>query len=154
MMKKLACMGMALAMSVSILGGSALAVAPTTLEIGTGESTGMIMPRAALFPNGPISGNNSAQTTKFTATSSNGNYIRFWYQNNASASARVYLIRTDSGKEVIVGTIEVSGNGGQKADVYYNSTASSGTYYILIEASDGGSISGNVSAAQYQVNPQ
>ena len=61
--------------------------------------------------------------------------------------------RTDSGKNVLVKSMTVEGDS-QNQEVYYNSTASSGTYYIKIDAvASGGTISGNLSVAQYTKRP-
>ncbi len=112
-----------------------------------------IMPLASLFPQTPIAGAGTYKTYDFTASSSNGNYIRFWFENTTSEAVDVYLYRTDSGKDKLVKSMSVDGDS-HNQEVYYNSTASSGTYYIKIDASEsGGTISGNLSVAQYTKRP-
>lgn len=111
-----------------------------------------IMPRATLYPGHDLSGNNSWRSTEFTASPSNGNYIRFAYTNYASESATVSLVRTDLSSEFTVRSMSVEG-GGYDHRVCYGNTLSQGTYYLYIEASDGGTISGNIAAAQYRTNP-
>jgi hypothetical protein len=89
----------------------------------------------------------------FTASLSNGNYIRFWHQNNTGEDVRVYLYRTDSGGERLVSSMTVSAHH-QGSKVYYSGTAGSGTYRLVAEAHvSGGSISGSIAAAQCKVNP-
>ena len=63
---------------------TAFAAAPANMD-GPG---GIILPRA---------GTGSVRTTAFTATPSNGNYIRVWYENNATSEVMACLYRTDSG---------------------------------------------------------
>ena len=102
---------------------TAFAAAPANMD-GPG---GIILPRAALYPRSPIAGTGSVRTTAFTATPSNGNYIRVWYENNATSEVMVYLYRTDSGKLTVAARFRVGGNGGQGHDNYNTSTAGRGT---------------------------
>ena len=112
-----------------------------------------IMPRATLYPGHDILGNNSWRSTEFTASPSNGNYIRFAYTNYASESATVSLVRTDLSTEFTVRSMLVKG-GGYDHETCYGNTLSQGTYYLYIEATEsGGTVSGNVAAAQYRTNP-
>ncbi len=96
---------------------------------------------------------NSWVSPEFTAAPSNGQYIRYHHENKTEETIRMYLHRTDSGKDIIVSKIDVE----SYADIYatYGETDSgSGTYYIKIEAfPSGGQINGNVSVEQYQHNP-
>ena len=143
-MKRFMSIALAVVMAFA-LQATAFAAAPANMD-GPG---GIILPRAAIYPSGPISGTGSVRTTSFTATPSNGNYIRVWYENNATSKVMVYLYRTDSGKLTVAARFSVEGNGGQGHDVYYTSTAGSGTYYVQIEAvGDGGAINGNLSVTQ------
>lgn len=131
----------------------AFAVTDPTIPSDTSDEDYGIMPLASLFPQTPIAGAGTYKTYDFTASSSNGNYIRFWFENTTSEAVDVYLYRTDSGKDKLVKSMSVDGDS-HNQEVYYNSTASSGTYYIKIDASEsGGTISGNLSVAQYTKRP-
>lgn len=144
-MKRLLSVALAVVM-VFALQSTAFAAAHGTMD-GT---NGISMPRAVIYPSGPIAGSGSVRTTTFTATPSNGNYIRIWYENNAASEVMVYLYCTDAGKLTAAARFRVAGNGGQGNDLYHTSSAGSGTYYVQIEAvGDGGTISGNLSVAQY-----
>ena len=151
-MKKFLSLTLALIMTLALAVPAFAENTPPLPPDASDEDYG-IMPLAALFPQTPISGAGTYETYDFTASSSNGNYIRFWFQNTTSEEVDVYLYRTDSGKNVLVKSMTVEGDS-QNQEVYYNSTASSGTYYIKIDAvASGGTISGTLSVAQYTKRP-
>ncbi len=151
-MKKFLSLTLALIMTLA-LAVPAFAVTDPTIPSDTSDEDYGIMPLASLFPQTPIAGAGTYKTYDFTASSSNGNYIRFWFENTTSEAVDVYLYRTDSGKDKLVKSMSVDGDS-HNQEVYYNSTASSGTYYIKIDASEsGGTISGNLSVAQYTKRP-
>lgn len=112
-----------------------------------------IMPRISLFDDTASSRNGGWTSYEFSATVSNGNYIRFWHQNNTGEKVKVYLYRTDKSTTSYVSMMEVEAND-QNFKVYYNATAGSGTYKIVVEPYvSGGKVSGDVAAAQYKTNP-
>lgn len=151
-MKKFLSLTLALIMTLALAVPAFASTTPPDPPSASDEDDG-IMPLAALFPQTPVADAGSYRSTDFTASSSNGNYIRFWFENTTSEKVTVSLYRTDSGRDVLVKSMPVDGNS-QDQRTYYSSTANSGTYYIYIEAvSSGGTISGNLSVAQYKTNP-
>lgn len=114
---------------------------------------GGTMPMASLISPTPVAGSGSYRTTDFTAFPTKNNYIWWWFENTSDEKVMVYLYRTDSGEDVMVDSRLIYG-GSQDQSGYFDNTASSGTYYIYIDAIDsGGTISGNLSAAQYEKFP-
>lgn len=112
-----------------------------------------IMPMISLFDDTASSRNGGWTSYEFSATASNGNYIRFWHQNNAGEKVKVYLYRTDKSTTSYVSMMEVEAND-QNSKVHYSSTAGSGTYKIVVEPYiSGGKVSSDVAAAQYKTNP-
>ena len=144
MIKKVLSLALALvmAMSLSVTGP----VDPTDPEGG-------IMPLASLFEDEAYSTKGTWTSVEFAAASSNGNYIRYWHQNNTNEEVKVYLYRTDKSTTTFVSSMTVEAND-QNSKVYYNSTAGSGTYKIVVEAYvSGGTVDGDVAAAQYKTRP-
>lgn len=152
-MKKFISMALAIIMATSF-SGSAFAAdisSVDTPEIISGDYD--IMPLVSLFSDTASSRNGGWTSTEFAAASSNGNYIRFWHKNETNQKVKVYLYRTDRSSTTYVSMMYVEAND-QNHKVYYSSTAGSGTYKIVIEPYvSGGTISGDVAAAQYKTNP-
>ncbi len=152
--KKLVTTGLAVVMAMTTVGGVACAAEP--VDAGANEpttTTGIIQPRDVLYPNRSISEAAEWRSNPFGAARGNGNYIRFWYNNRTSERVIVYLYRTDSGRDVLVKQMSVSGNS-QDTRVYNAGNADSGTYYLKVSAvASGGAIRGNISAAQYPTYP-
>lgn len=112
-----------------------------------------ITPWISLFDDTAVSRNGGWTSCEFSATASDGNYIRFWHQNNTGEMVKVYLYRTDKSITSYVSMMYVEAND-QNSKVYYSSTAGSGTYKIVVEPYVSGSkVSGDVAAAQYKTNP-
>ena len=149
-MKKLLSIALALVMAMSV-SVSAFATAP--VDPADSEEV-IIMPRVTLFNDTAYARRNGVWTSvEFSAAPSNGNYIRYWHKNDTGEDVRVYLYRTDGRTTTRVSSMTVKANDQNRA-VYYNSTAGSGTYKIVIEAYvSGGMINGDVSAAQYKTRP-
>lgn len=105
-------------------------------------------PRAVLYSNSRFSGNASADSTEFTATKGSGTTIRVWYENqeNLSVTVRLYKYGLFGLKSVVL-EFEVSGNS-SKFEAYTANGADTGKYYINVEASDGGDITGYLRANQ------
>ena len=89
-----------------------------------------------------------------TAISTNGNYIRYWHQNDTNEKVKVYLYRTDTKYNTnYVSMMTVNAND-QSSKVFYTRTAGSGTYKITIEAYEsGGDVNGDAALAQYTSHP-
>lgn len=152
-MKKLISLTLALVMAMSLAVPAFAADMPTSAPADIIDTDDGIMPLISLFDDTASSRNGQWTSSEFTATSSNGNYIRFWHRNDTNEKVKVYLYRTDSGRDLVVSTIYVDAND-QNSKVYYDRNASSGTYKIVIEAYvSGGRVSGDVAAAQYKTNP-
>ena len=89
-MKKFLSLTLALIMTLALAVPAFAENTPPLPPDASDEDYG-IMPLAALFPQTPISGAGTYETYDFTASSSNGNYIRFWFQNTTSEEVDVYL---------------------------------------------------------------
>lgn len=141
MKKRVTGLFLAIVLALS-LGVSASAVSLNAIDYNAPQ------PRAVLYDNDRFSGKASADSTEFTATKGSGNTIRVWYDNQESSSVTVTLYKYGwFGLKEAVLTFDVSGNG-DKWDVYTESGADSGTYYINVEANDGGNITGYLRANQ------
>ena len=102
----------------------------------------------ALYPARSISETAEWRSNPFGAARGCGDSIRFRYENQTDERVIVYLHRTDSGRDVLVGQMSVEGNA-QEARVYDAGDADAGTYYLKISAiASGGPIRGDISAAQ------
>ena len=141
-MKKMMQRFLACAMVVSLFAGIAL-----TAHASGGS---VIEPRANLYQSRVVSDDSTWDSREFSASSRNGSYIRFWFDNYTEGYCTVSLYRTDlSSGEMVVARMTVEGNQNEW-DYYYSSTAQNGSYYIKIESTEqGGPIEGYVSAAQY-----
>lgn len=112
------------------------------------DADGEAMPMAALLPPTPVADAGSYRTADFTAFSEKDNYIWWWFENTSDEAVMLYLYRTDSGEDEMVGSRLIYG-GTQDQGGYFDNTAASGTYYIYIETMEpDGAISGNLSVAQ------
>lgn len=113
-----------------------------------------IMPRTGIFSDTAISTNSTWTSPEHSVTSSNGNYIRYWHQNDTNEKVKVYLYRTDTEYHTnYVSMMTVNAND-QGSKVFYTRTAGSGTYKITIEAYEsGGGVNGDVALAQYTSHP-
>ena len=153
--KKLITTGLAVVMAMTTVGGVACAAEPVDEAAREAEAASIaaIQPRGVIFPSQAISGLNSWRSESFTATAGSGNYIRYWYNNRTSERVIVYLYRVNSGRDLLVKQMTVNGNS-QDTRIYNGGNADSGTYYIRVSAVEsGGTIRGNVSAAQYVAPP-
>lgn len=147
-MKKLSALALVLVMATA-LAVLAFTSNTSTVEPTTNPDTNSI----SLFTDGTYSENGEWTSPEFTATSSNGNYIRYWHQNHTAEDVKVYLYRTDSGKSVLISSMQVPQND-QNAKVYYAENAGSGTYKIVVEAYvSGGLVSGSAVVSQYKTSP-
>lgn len=148
MIKKVLSLALALVMAMS-LSVSAFATGP----VDPTDPEGGIMPLVSLFEDEAYSTKGTWTSVEFAAASSNGNYIRYWHQNNTNQKVKVYLYRTDKSTTTFVSSMTVEAND-QNSKVYYNSTAGSGNYKIVVEAYvSGGTVDGGVAAAQYKTRP-
>lgn len=114
-----------------------------------------IMPLINIFTDTAYSTNGKWSSSEYSATSSNGDYIRYWHKNNTNEKVKVYLYRTDTKYNTnYVSMMTVNAND-QGSKVYYSPrSSSSGTYKITIEAYEsGGEVNGDVSLAQYSTHP-
>lgn len=151
-MKRMTSLALALVMTTALTVPAFAASAPTVDPATTITETN-IMPRVSLFTDKAYSENGQWNSSQFTATSSNGNYIRFWHQNDTGEPVKVYLYRIFNGQSLLVSTMEVAKND-QNSQVYYNKNAGSGTYQIVVEPyKSGGLVSGSVAASQYKTRP-
>lgn len=148
-MKILLSLALAISMTMSL---SASVFSVETPPVDPPEVTDAqddIMPLVSLFEDSIYSTNGTWTSPEFAAAPSNGNYIRYWFQNNTNEDVKVYLYRTDKSTSEYALMMIVGAND-QNYTIYHNSTAGSGTYKIVVEAYTSGSIiSGNVAAAQY-----
>lgn len=105
-------------------------------------------PRPVLYSSSRFSGNASADSTEFTATKGSGTTIRVWYENqeNSSVTVRLYKYGWFGLKSVVL-EFDVSGNS-NRFEEYTANGADTGKYYINVEASDGGVITGYLRANQ------
>ena len=150
-MKKFLSMTLALIMTMAL--ASPAFASDTIPPVDPEPEEGWIMPRIAIFTNTASSDNGRWDSSEFSATASNGNYIRFWHDNTTDEDVKVYLYKTDSGTDVRVKSMTVPANS-SLSEVYYSSKAGSGTYKIVIEATvSGGDINGAVNVAQYVTRP-
>lgn len=118
------------------------AISLTALDYNAPQS------RAVLYDNNRLGGNASADSTEFTASKNNGDTICVWYENKANSSVKVTLYKYGwFGLKSNVLDFEVAGNS-SKSEEYTASGANTGTYYINIQASDGGVITGYLRANQ------
>ena len=150
-MKKLLSLVLALAMTFAI---AAPALAAEFPPVDTADNDFGIMPLSSLYSNTVSDTSGRWKSYDFTATPSNGNYIRIWFENTTDERVTVILYRYNTllGR-LPVCIMNVSGNSGQ-SKVYHTSDAGSATYYLSIEASEsGGLIQGTIAAAQYATNP-
>lgn len=150
-MKKLLSLILALAMTFSL---AAPAFATEVPPSDCSDDDYGIMPLISLFDDYASSRNGTWTSSEFTATPSNGDFIRFWHENTTSESVKVYLYRLDTIFPTFpVKIMEVPANS-NKSMVFNGQNAGSGTYQIKIEAYvSGGSVAGDVSVAQYITNP-
>lgn len=154
-MKKLLSLILALAMTFSL---AAPAFATEVPPSDCSDDDYGIMPLTSLFDDYASSRNGTWTSSEFTATPSNGNYIRFWHDNTTDEAVRVYLYLADAkiGSVQIdfpVKMLEVPAHS-NKSTVYNAPSAGSGRYFVKIEAYvSGGSVAGDVSVAQYTTNP-
>lgn len=138
----------ALAMTMALAVHAFVASTPPAKQTDITDTDNEIMPQISLFKDMAYSRHGQWTSSKFTATSSNGNYIRYWHKNDTGEAVKVYLYRTDSGEEVLVSSMKI-GDNSQDSKVYYDKTAGSGTYEIIVEAYvSGGLITGNVAVSQ------
>ncbi|MDO4286805.1 MAG: hypothetical protein Q4C40_03685 [Eubacteriales bacterium] len=109
-----------------------------------------IMPLGDLYDDSNIStSSGSTRTDTFTATSGNGGIIRVWYRNDASISAKVILYKYDSGTKKYKNAINFTVDSGKgKWKEYKGVGASTGKYYITIEAIGGKNVKGYLRAIQ------
>lgn len=151
-MKKLLSLVLALAMTFALALPTFAAEIPPA-DVPDGDYG--IMPLLTLFNDYASSRNGTWTSVEFTATPSNGDFIRFWHENTTDESVKVYLYRLDTMFPTFpVKILEVPANS-NKSMVFNGLNAGSGTYQIKIEAYvSGGSIAGDVSAAQYTTNPE
>lgn len=105
-------------------------------------------PRPVLYSNSRCSGNASVDSTEFTATDGSGTTIRVWFENHENSSVAVRLYKYGwFGLKSNVLKFDVSGNDSDYKE-YTASRADTGKYYINVQASDGGDISGYLRANQ------
>lgn len=143
----------ALALTMALAVHAFVASTPPAKQTDITNTDNESMPPIRLFKDVTYSRHGQWTSSKFTATPSNGNYIRFWHENDTGEAVRVYLYRTDSGENVLVSSMEVEENS-QDSKVYYDETAGSGTYEIVVEAYvSGGLITGNIAVSQCKTDP-
>ncbi len=152
-MKLFLSLALAVALTMSLSASTFAFETPPVDPPEVTDSQDCIMPRASLFEDSIYSTNGTWTSPEFAAASSNGNYIRYWFQNNTNEDVRVYFYRTDKSTSEYASMMIVSAND-QNYAIYHNSTAGSGTYKIVVEAyTSGNIISGDVAAAQYISRP-
>lgn len=135
---------MATSPAIPVFSANTVVIEPTSITDMHHISTSQI----SLFSDKTYSENGQWDSAQFTATSGNGNYIYYWHQNDTSEPVKVYLYRTDSGKDVLVSSMDVTD---QNSNVYFAQDAGSGTYKIVVEAYvSGGLISGSIAVWQYK----
>lgn len=153
-MKKLLSLTLALVMAMALAVPAFAADTPPSAPTDVIDTDDGIMPLIRLFDDTASSRNGQWTSSEFTATPTSGNYIRIWHQNDTNEKVKVYLYRTESGRDKVALLIYVDAND-QASGIYHSSDASSGTYKIVIEAYvSGGSVSGDVAAAQYRTDPR
>lgn len=132
----------------------ALGLMGTIAAAAAGPGGGGIMPLADLFGSRAVVDDSAWNSREFSASRSNGSYIRYWFSNDTSGYCTVSLYRTElASGTMVVSWMTVDGNDNDWK-YYYSSNASTGTYYIQVEATEmGGSIEGYASAAQYTQIP-
>ena len=91
-MKKLLSLFLAFVMTMA-LAVPAFAADTPSVDLGTETEEHWIMPRISIYSNIAISENGRWDSTEFTATASNGNYIRFWHENTTDEDVIVHLYR-------------------------------------------------------------
>ena len=149
-MKKLLSLTLALMMTAALaIPAFTTGTPPAAPSETTGTSSGI-----SIFTDTAISTNGTWTSPEYSATSSNGNYIRYWHQNDTNEKVKVYLYRTDTKYNTnYVSMMTVNAND-QSSKVFYTRTAGSGTYKITIEAYEsGGDVNGDAALAQYTSHP-
>lgn len=130
-------------LTVDTIGGGAVSG-----RIAAGQTGTPAAAADALYPARSVSETAEWRSNPFGAEKGRGDSIRFCYENRTDERVIVYLHRTDSGRDVLVGQMSVEGNA-QEARVYDAGDADTGTYYLKISAiASGGPIRGDISAAQ------
>ena len=153
-MKKILSLTLALMMTMALAIPAFAADTPLDSPPEITAPNNGIMPRTSIFSDTAISTNGKWTSSEYSATSSNGNYIRYWHQNDTNEKVKVYLYRTDTKDNTnYVSMMTVNAND-QGSKVFYTRTAGSGTYKITIEAYEsGGGVNGDVALAQYTSRP-
>lgn len=147
MRRRLFCLSMVLLLWGSAISGTAFAAPRTDAETGPMlPSSGINAVRGVLFPKQSISGTSVWQSSHFSGVTGGGNYIRIWYKNNTNDTVFVDL----HGETIAVDQLTVYGNS-QGSKVYH--TLYPDEEYFLSVFAPSGEIRGQISAAQYQVEP-
>lgn len=153
-MKKFLSLTLALMMTMALAISAFAAGTPSDSPPEITAPNSGIMSLPSIFTDTAYSTNGKWTSSEYSATSSNGNYIRYWHKNDTNEKVKVYLYRTDTEHNTnYVSMMTVNANG-QGSKVFYTRTAGSGTYKITIEAYEsGGGVNGDVALAQYTSHP-
>ncbi|MDO4175505.1 MAG: hypothetical protein Q4D42_12155 [Eubacteriales bacterium] len=125
---------------------------PVTATENEGETTlwPEIMPLAMLYDeSNTTSTTGSTRTSTFTATAGNGGIIRTWYRNDASLTAKVILYKYNSSTKQYKNVSNFTvGSGKGKWTEYKGTGASTGRYYVTVEAVGGKTVKGYLRVVQ------
>lgn len=87
-------------------------------------------------------------SSTFTCVETNGNSLRYWFDNTADSNCSVELYRKGILRDTKVSSMAVSPNDpGGKANVLKN--PGNDTYYFVLYSADGGLIQGHLRANQF-----